>query len=137
MLFENIIRKLIREEIQKVLFENTLTESFQHYLTEMGKINSKETYGYFPANKYELKIWSNDHEPPHLHARSKDGWNIVVSIEDGSILKVENFGKDSTFYKLVEDYFEDWLDMPNGANPKRTNREIAYEEWEKVRNARK
>ena len=61
-------------------------------IVEMARINMKEN-NIFPYNKYEIKIWSNDHTPPHFRIKS-DGWNISYEIETGKEIEVS---KDGTF----------------------------------------
>ena len=99
-------------------------------LMEMAKINTKEFYGFFPYNKFDIRIWSNDHNPPHFHVIS-NGWNIVVDIMSGNILKVETKNtKDSQMYSYIEKHIKEWLNMPCAKNKSISNRENALDVWE-------
>ena len=120
----NELPNLDKLEIKQYIYENYRTS-----INEMSRINVKEFYGYFPYNKFDIKIWSNDHNPPHFHIIG-DGWDIVVDIETGTILKTKRDGKSSKFYKYVEDYIEEWLESPSAVNKKQTNRETAMLAWE-------
>lgn len=142
------IRKIIKEAINKTLNNLMILKEIrtleewdcdgyirkkypQSLLNEMARINKKEFYGFFPYNKFELKIWSNDHNPPHFHVFS-DGWDIIVGIEDGEILRVNAQGKSSKIYKYIEDNIKDWLDSECIVTPKLTNRENAMSVWEQI-----
>lgn len=120
----NELPNLDKLEIKQYIYEN-----YRASINEMSRINAKEFYGYFPYNKFDIKIWSNDHNPPHFHVIG-DGWDIVVDIETGTILKTKREGKSSKFYKYVEDYIEEWLESPSAINKKQTNRETAMLAWE-------
>ena len=99
-------------------------------LMEMAKINTKEFYGFFPYNKFDIRIWSNDHNPPHFHVIS-NGWNIVVDIMSGNILKVETKNtKDSQMYSYIEKHIKEWLNIPWAKNKSISNRENALDVWE-------
>ena len=140
---EDSLREIIREEVKRIELLNEIpeldrewvdtyiTENYKESLNEMARINTKEFYGYFPYNKFELKIWSNDHNPPHFHVIS-EGWDIVVSIKTGDILRVKTQGKSSKTYKYVEDSVKDWLNKPCEVTPKITNRENAMSIWMQI-----
>lgn len=97
---------------------------------EMARINTKEFYGLFPYNKFDMRIWSNDHNPPHFHIKA-DGWEVVVDIENGNILKTISYNKkDSTMFSYIKDNIKNWLDCPNVRNKNITNRENAMAIWD-------
>ena len=73
---EEDLDKVVKEATQKVLQEEKL-------ITEVARININENGRcIFPYNSFEVKMWSNDHEPPHFHVIS-DGWNISFSRYSG------------------------------------------------------
>lgn len=139
-IFNDAVEDVLREEERRLFLETVedidrdelneyLRKTYPQSINEMARINVKEFYGLFPVNKFEIKIWSNDHNPPHFHVLTKDGWNIQVLIEDGSILGVKNIGKDSKLYTYVEKYIGEWLNSKSVISPNDTNREFAQKEW--------
>lgn len=132
------IQEIIHKEVEKYVrlseIPSFIIEDKRGVINEMGRLNKNEVYGFFPFNKFEIKIWSNDHNPPHFHAKSADGWNILVGIEDGQIIKTENIGKDSKFYKYIEDFANAWLDDKNAVFKNKTNRQVAMEMWNNYQN---
>lgn len=114
--------------LDKEWVDSYIKENYPNSLNEMSRINVKEFYGLFPSNKFEIKIWSNDHNPPHFHVIS-NGWNIVVEISTGNILKTKSIGKDSKIYKYVEEHIKDWLNTNNVIYKTQTNQEVAYNTW--------
>lgn len=67
-------------ELDREWVDNYIKENYPQSLNEMARVNTKEFYGLFPSNKFEIKIWSNDHNPPHFHV-ILEGWNVIVEIE--------------------------------------------------------
>lgn len=84
--------------ILKKLLEEILNEKKDYIILnceptiEMTRINTKEFYGYFPYNKFDMWIWSNGHNPPHFHIKA-EGWEVIVSIETGEILKTLSYNE--------------------------------------------
>ena len=67
----------------------------------MARINTNENGRcIFPYNSFEVKMWSNDHEPPHFHIIS-DGWNISFLVENGELDKVESRGSNLQVYNYI------------------------------------
>lgn len=142
--FEDRLRGFIRECICEAMWDNQclneipelnesevnkyITENYKESLNEMARINKKD-FRYFPYNKFDIRIWSNDHNPPHFHVIC-DGWDIVVGIEDGSILRVKTVGKSSQVYSYVEKNINGWLDSKSSMMKTSTNREFAMATWE-------
>lgn len=118
-------------DLDREWIDSYIKENYSNVLNEMARINKNEFYGYFPSNKFEIKIWSNDHNPPHFHVISA-GWNIVVEIETGNILKTKSVGTDSKIYKYVEDHIKDWLSQKSRMQKKLTNKEVAQQAWELI-----
>lgn len=97
---------------------------------EMARINTKEFYGLFPYNKFDMRIWSNDHNPPHFHIKA-EGWEVIVDIISGNIIKTISYNKkDSSIFTYIKDNIKEWLDSPNIRNKTITNRENAMNIWE-------
>lgn len=63
----NELPNLDKLEIKQYIYEN-----YRASINEISRINAKEFYGYFPYNKFDIKIWSNDHNPPHFHIIGDD-----------------------------------------------------------------
>ena len=96
-------------------------------IVEMARINMKEN-NIFPYNKYEIKIWSNDHTPPHFHIKS-DGWNISYEIETGKEIEVIEEGEKKSVYKYITKNVNKWLDNKCALIPQISNRENATAQW--------
>ncbi len=127
---ENKIDRIIHETVAMVLNERFNTNG--EPLNEMARINKKETGNcLFPYNKWELKIWSNDHTPPHFHILC-DGWNASFCIEDGSLLEIKTRGKENSIFEYMQANVEKWLSSKCFAQPKLSNRENAMLQWEQI-----
>ena len=82
----------------------------------------------FPYNKFEVKIWSNDHEPPHFHVLC-DGWNLSFKIENGELLNVEQKGANRSVYKHIIKNVRQWLESECAILPMITNQQNAMAMW--------
>lgn len=123
------IHQIINESIQHVLNERYNT---QELILEMARINKNESgKSIFPYNSWEVKIWSNDHTPPHFHVL-KDGWNVSFIIETGEQLQIETKGKDTSIYNYMVNNVKEWLSNPCSIMPKLTNQENAMLQWEQI-----
>lgn len=134
----NDIEILANRIIQKLklrLFENKAARLNREPLIEMARLNLKE-YGNvpFPSNKFNIKIWSNDHNPPHFHVIA-EGWNIAFSIDDGRELNIKTFGSDSKMYNYIVKNIPIWLKMPCATIPNITNQYNAMDIWERLHDA--
>lgn len=118
--------------VKSVLTPNKVVNLNRDELVEMARINLKN-YGNtpFPSNKFEIKMWSNDHNPPHFHVLY-DGWNISFNINNGKELNVEEIGRHSSDYNYIVKNVPIWLDMECAIQPKITNRENAIIQWEQI-----
>ena len=88
-LTENELAKAIHSSI-KELESVVLNERSNTLLVEMARINTNDG-GLSPFNSFEVKIWSNDHNPPHFHI-IKDGWDVSFLIDDGEMLEIKTQG---------------------------------------------
>ena len=110
--------------------KNKRIKTNKETLVEIAHINLKEIGNVpFPTNKFEIKIWSNDHNPPHFHVIC-EGWNISFTIEDGRELEVKNIGNHT--YNYIVKNIPIWLDMPCKIAPKISNRENAVIQWQQL-----
>ena len=101
-------------------------------LVEMARINKNESGDcIFPFASWEVKICSNDHDPPRFHIL-KDGWNVSFKIEDGSVLQVERKGKKNEVYNYMANNVAVWLTSHCALLPKITNKENATIQWEQL-----
>lgn len=135
------IDKIIQEAINNTIKETTATYSMtttkttnmpHDIITEMARINKKETGKcIFPYNSWELKIWSNDHNPPHFHILC-DGWNVSFTIEDGELLQIETKGTNTSTFDYMSSKVKEWLSSCCFAQPKLTNQENAMLQWEQL-----
>ena len=122
-------------ELDKEYIELYINENYKSSLNEMARINVDEVNGYFPYNKFNVVIFSNDHNPPHFHIIAED-WDIRVEIESGEILSVKHIGKHSNIYSFVQKNVKEWLKVKNNIYNQLTNQEVAYNEW-KMNNDRR
>lgn len=125
---ELYIKRLMHESVKKILRTKQVTLN-NGSLNEMARLNVDE-YGAvpFPSNKFEIKIWSNDHNPPHFHV-IVEGWNISFRISDGQILRVDNYGGSSKMYNYIVKNIPIWLKMKSVVAPLMTNQEYAMAAW--------
>lgn len=107
-------------------------QSPNEMIVETARINVKES-NIFPYNKYEVKIWSDDHIPPHFHIKSY-GWNISYIIETGKQLEILEKGEKKSVYKYISNYVNKWLDSKCALIPQITNRENAMAQWIQLHN---
>lgn len=129
-----IIKELSEiKDIDKEQITEYYKKIYPESLNEMARINVNEFYDIFPYNKFEIKIWSNGHNPPHFHVIAED-WDIIVDIESGDILKTKKVGKNSKVYSFVEKNVKEWLDSKSAIDPNRTNRENAMFTWNQENN---
>lgn len=134
------LKEIVKESVKRVLNEGCLslplnyTEAYTETepLVEMARINKKESGNcIFPFESWEVKIWSNDHTPPHFHIL-KDGWNVSFEIESGEVLKIEGQGNKKDIYKYMVNNVATWLNRPCAALPKISNKENAMLQWEQL-----
>ena len=137
------IDKKIKESIKNVVEESTITATYPITMTEtihkshdiineMARINKEETGKcIFPYNSWELKIWSNDHNPPHFHILC-DGWSVSFNIEDGELLQIEGKGTNISIFDYMQNNVKEWLSSRCFAQPKLTNQENAILQWEQL-----
>lgn len=98
-------------------------------LIEMARLNVNEIGNVpFPSNKFNIKIWSNDHNPPHFHVIA-NGWDISFLIESGEEYRVNDIGKESQTYSYIIKNIKIWLSMQCKILPQVTNRENALATW--------
>ena len=101
-------------------------------ITEMARINKKETgRNIFPYDTWEIKIWSNDHTPPHFHI-IREGWDVSFKIEDGELLLIKSKGRNTTIYDYMCNNVKNWLSVQCSAQSKLTNKENALLQWEQL-----
>lgn len=121
--------ELLRKTPEKLL-EILDLEIHREPLNEMAKMNLKDPMNSpFPPNKFDIIIWSNDHNPPHFHIKGPEEWEVTFSIETGEPLKVKHIGKSSKYYKYMVDNVPIWLKMPCSVNKKITNRDFLDARW--------
>ncbi len=94
---------------------------------EVSKINTNES-NIFPYNEFEVKIWSNDHEPPHFHVIC-DGWNVSYAMEDGRRLEVLSKGCERNVFDYMEANVLKWLSSKCFIQPILTNKENTILQW--------
>ena len=125
------LKQYINEKVRKVINGKSVSLN-NETLVEMARINLKEIGSVpFPTNKFEIKMWSDDHNPPHFHVIC-EGWNISFTIEDGRELEVKNFGNHLSTYNYIVKNIPIWLDMPCKIAPKISNRENAFIQWQQL-----
>ena len=117
--------KITEEKIDKVV-DSVVREM----LTEMARLNvANDNSSPFPSDIYELKMWSNDHEPIHIHIINKqENWEVTVSLE-GKTLEIKKASNKLNIQK-VEKQFKTWLTKNNkyGIN----NKKYALSVWDSI-----
>ena len=102
-------------------------------LVEMARMNVREVNGSLPHNEYDVRIWSNEHEPPHIHvcypSRENPDYEVIFSIETGDLLKVKSNKINKKSLTDLEKTVKIWLKENNALNPKETNQQACRIEW--------
>ena len=134
------IIRLTEEELHEFIKETTMTavstfstpsyiQQQSSLIVEMARINKNETGKcIFPYNSWELKIWSNDHNPPHFHIIN-DGWDVLFRIDNGEEIEIKSRGRNSKIYDYMISNVHKWLDSTCFTQTKLTNRENAISIW--------
>lgn len=104
-------------------------------VVEMARINMKEN-NIFPFREYKIKLWSNDHNPPHFHILC-DGWNISYNIETGAEIEIISKGKKRSVYKYISNNINTWLDSKCALILQITNRQNAMAQWIQIHGTEK
>lgn len=126
-LTEDKLNNIISGVIREVTSANLNERNGSNILVEMARINTKDR-GLFPFDDYEVKIWSNDHNPPHFHI-IKEGWNVAFSIENGEVLYIKTQGDKKKIYKYMTENVVKWLSSPCAILPAVTNQDNAMAVW--------
>lgn len=123
-----IIKDMVRRKIYEYCNHSTILN--MNPIIEMARLNKREIGNVpFPYNKFDIRIWSNDHNPPHFHVIS-EGWDISFLIENGEEYRVNTHSNDSKIYSYIIKNIKPWLRMKNFKHPYMTNQEYAMEVWE-------
>ena len=100
---EDIINRIVKEVIDKFVAN-------QQILTEYGQVNRKDGGNtLFPNNKYKICIYLREHEPPHFHIETSDGWNVSFLISNGAPYQIHSRGKKKSDYRYMCLYIREWL----------------------------
>ena len=77
---------------------------------------------------HELKIWfwSNDHEPPHFHAKRSGEWEVKVSfmLDQLEMVEIESWSKKQPSKKVLKEL----------TTLAQAHRIALLEQWEEIRN---
>ncbi len=136
---ESDLRDIVKESIEKILEEGCLALNYGEYsnpvgntygeIDEMARINVKEPKGsIFPYDDYDVHIWSNDHEPAHLHIITSD-WDVEFYISTGELYKIKKYGKKQKVLTYMCENLPKWLSQPCAALPSITNQQNANLQW--------
>lgn len=123
-----IIKDIVRRKIYEYCNHSTILN--MNPIVEMARLNKREIGNVpFPYNKFDIRIWSNDHNPPHFHVIA-EGWDISFLIENGEEYRVNTHSNDSKIYSYIVKNIKPWLQMKNFKHSYMTNQEYAMEVWE-------
>ena len=113
--------------IRNIGFEfHTMIES---KMQEIAHINLRETKeGIFPDGEYDVQVYSDDAEPPHLHI-VKDDWDIAFLIDSGELHKIYKQGSSNDVYDYAVNNIKQWLDSRCCLLSKISNKENATLMW--------
>ena len=106
--------------------------SERNLIVEMARINKNENGKcIFPYDSWEIRIWGNDHNPPHFHV-IRDGWDVEFLIETGELYRIKSEGRNKQIYKYILSNIKNWLNSTCFAQKKITNQENAMLHWESM-----
>lgn len=59
----------------------------------------------FQINGLKIWFWSNDHEPPHFHAKKAGEWEVKISfmLDQSEMVELESWSKKSPSKKVVKE----------------------------------
>lgn len=114
--------------IHKIIEDTTAHCDF--LILEYDKVNIGN-YGdkLLPWNKYRVSMYVNDHNPPHFHIITNDGWNIKFLISNGFIDSIENRGKKKSELQRLSKIVPKWLTKKSVSNPSKTNQQVLNDLW--------
>lgn len=96
------VRTVLKQEAHSMMALNRLIPK-REPLNEMARLNLRDNGKLFPFNAYTVSVYSNDHNPPHMHIISKqEGYDIRISIATGDLVSVKTYGD-----RLESDLFRD------------------------------
>ncbi len=72
------------------------------------------------VHNIEIRIWNNDHPPPHFHAILNSHFDVRVDIETSTVLSVKDGKIRSKHKKMIESWAED-------------NKHLLRTKWEETR----
>lgn len=127
----------IRNDENRTELELSKTELNSHILqkeplTEMARVNIRDKGKLFPYNAFTVSIYSNEHNPPHMHIISKqEGYDIRISIATGDLVSVKAYGNrpDGDLFKDVVKKAKEWLNQPSKLPVNGTYQEVATIIW--------
>lgn len=100
-------------------------------LTEMARANVNDTGKIFPCNKYQIYVFSNDHNPPHFHILYDD-WNVSFEIENTSNYRIIKEGKNMSVFRYIIKNVDKWLDSFSYNISLLSNRQYIMSLWNSV-----
>lgn len=124
---DKIIEKAVSEAINKVVAEKM-------QLDEMARLNGKDNGAVaFPRNKYNIHIWPDDHNPPHFHITTNEGWDLSFLISNGSLYRTNKLAtvNDSSDYNYMVKMAPKWLKAKSFFMKGLTNQQAASNIWKK------
>lgn len=137
---EVTLRGIVKDSVEKVLNEGPAL-ALNYYeapqenadlIVEMARLNKKETGNcIFPYDSWDVKIWSNDHNPPHFHI-IKDGWDVMFTIYEGDLFTIKSKGDNKSIYEYMCNNVKKWLSSTCSAQKKITNQENALLHWDSL-----
>lgn len=125
----------IKDAVRTYLFENIGHAApnplfRRNPVVEMSRLNKRSVGAVpFPYNKFDIRIWSDDHDPPHFHVLA-EGWDISFLIENGNVYRVNTTGKNSIMYNYIVKNVPIWLNMSCTARKDLSNKEYATLIWD-------
>lgn len=123
MTLNEIINRAVKEAINKWVAK-------KQKLVEYRQVNKKDTGRVpFPGNKYEINVYPSEHNPPHFHIISSDGWDISFNISDGEIYQVNHEGTNPTTYNYMEKKAPKWLLQRSTFIKNMTNQQVVQQLW--------
>ena len=118
---KHIVKDVIKEELG--------ADDYREPLLEMSRINTNENGKRgFPYNKFVVRVWSTDHEPPHFHV-IREGWDLSFRIDNGELLNIKSKGKNDQVYQYIIANVQHWLQSPCAILPMITNQQNAKATW--------
>lgn len=122
------IERIVKKVINSFIKENCYPVN-EYY----GRFNTKkEDSKLMPSNKYQVMVYSNDHNPPHFHVIDNNGWVVKFLIENGQLYDIEATGAKKSVLQYWNKNIPKWIKRPSNTDPSQTIKGRLIDLWNEM-----